>query len=466
MKNSPMNLVRFGRRMTAKLTMRAGIALLAAAASATLAVLAMANPGSNANTSHNSIKAPNVVAETPKAPSQASPTALINGLTVSGGASSQEAMGATALGYVVTVVSDAAWQAMTQAQFGAYDLLIIGDPTCSSTSQNAAANAAVWAPVVMGTAGGRTAPGNRVFIGTDPVFHDSGIASERATIIRDGLKFAGKQPGRTGLYFCGSCSGGSGNVLAALTLLSTGSGVWTANDAPPCGGSVSLIASEPSFGPPDPLTTASLQGWSCSVHESFPTFPTDWNALAVATDTPTTPTCGVDPNTGLSACGQAYILIAGSSIIVGSGSISVAPLDATNPVNTDHTVTAHATSGGSPLANQIITWTVTGVNAGASGTCVPAGCTTDSNGDVSFTYHDTNGLGDDTIKASFTDAAGSLQSATAQKHWVTSSGCPEGMCCVCHKGLTLSLACTSLEYRRHIDHGDTIGVCESTGGRR
>ena len=43
---------------------------------------------------------------------------------------------------------------------------------------------------------------------------------------------------------------------------------------------------------------------------------------------------------------------------------------------------------------------------------------TDANGDVTFTYTDTNGAGDDTIKASFTDATGSLQSATAQKHWV------------------------------------------------
>jgi hypothetical protein len=154
------------------------------------------------------------------------------------------------------------------------------------------------------------------------------------------------------------------------------------------------------------------------VHESFPTFSTDYSALAVATDTPTHPTCGVDPNTGMSACGEAYILIAGSGIVVVSGSIEVAPKEATNPVGTDHTVTAHVTSGGSPLAGQTVTFTVTGQNAGAIGTCVPAGCVTDASGNVSFTYHDGNGAGDDTIKASFTDATGSLQSATAQKHWV------------------------------------------------
>ena len=188
-------------------------------------------------------------------------------------------------------------------------------------------------------------------------------------------------------------------------------------NTPPCGGSVSLIASNPSFAD---LTTASLQGWSCSVHKSFPTFRDDWSALAVATDTPSHPTCGVDPGTGSNACGEAYILIAGSSIVVNSLVISVSPLDDTNPVGTSHTVTAnvHAAGGAPVVAGQLVDFTVTGQNAGASGTCVPADCKSDVNGNVAFTYSDGNGAGDDTIKASFTDTAGSLQTATAQKHWV------------------------------------------------
>ncbi len=356
--------------------------------------------------------APNdtIVAAAPAGPR----TALIHGSTVSGGASSQEAQAATAQGYTVTVVNDATWQSMTSAQFGSYDLLIIGDPTCSSATFQPMTNAAVWAPVVMGTAGGRTLAGNRVLIGTDPVFHSGGVNTARGTIIRTGIDFAGKQPGRTGLYFSTSCSGGGGTILTALNLLSTGSGTWL-NAGAPCGGSVSLIAAEPSFAT---LTSASLQGWSCSVHNTWVTFKSDWSALAVATDTATKPVCGIDPNTGASACGQAYILIAGSSIVVASGSITVSPLDATNPVGTNHTVTANVTSGGAPLVGQIVTFTVTGQNAGATGTCLPAGCITDSNGDVSFTYTGTNGVGDDTIKASFTDATGSLQAATAQKHWI------------------------------------------------
>ena len=49
---------------------------------------------------------------------------------------------------------------------------------------------------------------------------------------------------------------------------------------------------------------------------------------------------------------------------------------------------------------------------------------------------------------------------------IQQGGCPPGMCCVCHKGLTLSLICGSLEYRRHVDHGDTLGTCQNTTGKR
>jgi uncharacterized repeat protein (TIGR01451 family) len=39
------------------------------------------------------------------------------------------------------------------------------------------------------------------------------------------------------------------------------------------------------------------------------------------------------------------------------------------------------------------------------------------------------------------------------------SGCPEGTCCVYHRGTTISLGCNTLEYRRHVDHRDPLGVC-------
>jgi large repetitive protein len=43
---------------------------------------------------------------------------------------------------------------------------------------------------------------------------------------------------------------------------------------------------------------------------------------------------------------------------------------------------------------------------------------------------------------------------------------PAEECTVCHKrGQTLVVPCGSKDYRRHLDHGDTIGACPSGGGR-
>ena len=349
--------------------------------------------------------------------------ALINDATIAGGASSQEAMIATAYGYDVTIVSDATWGSMTQAEFGEYDVLIAGDGR-TTLPPGLISSASVYGPVVMGNAGGRTAAGNRVVVGTDPVGHDGGdytSPNARGTIIREGIGFAATQPGTTGMYFTAGYAGPYGQsaeAVAILDALSEGLGEWSLNANPPCGGSVSLIAANPSF---SDLTTASLQGWGCSVHETFPTFRSDWSALAVATDTPSKPTCGVDPNTAAVACGEAYILIAGSGIVVASGSISVTPLDSTSSAGGDHTVTANVTSGDDPLPGQTVDFTVTGQNAGVTGSCGLGGCVTDAAGDVSFTYRDDNGAGDDTIKASFTDARGSLQAATAQKTWLAAA---------------------------------------------
>ncbi len=39
----------------------------------------------------------------------------------------------------------------------------------------------------------------------------------------------------------------------------------------------------------------------------------------------------------------------------------------------------------------------------------------------------------------------------------------DNQCVVCHKRMqTLTLACNSLEYRRHIDHGDPMMACDGS----
>jgi len=154
--------------------------------------------------------------------------------------------------------------------------------------------------------------------------------------------------------------------------------------------------------------------------------------------------------------------------------IGLTPADATNPVGTDHTVTALVTSGGVPLADQLVTFSVTGQNVGATGTCLPVSCKTDSNGDVTFTYHDTNGAGDDVITASFTDATGAPHSATAKKHWAVTEKAitAAGVAVAATEGIAFSGSVATFtdpdttalasEYTATIDWGDTTSSSAGT----
>lgn len=355
----------------------------------------------------------------PTSAQAAPPKALINADTVTGGSDSQEATLAASLGFSVDVVDAATWSAMSQLQFAEYQVIIAGDPTCGEIAQSFIDNQSVWAPVVMGTAV-NTQAGNRVVVGTDPVFHDKPL------VIQSGIDFAGAMPGRTGLYFDTTCGGHTQPGVAAsmLAQLSAGTGTWTEGDTPPCGGNVAKIASTPKF---DSLTTEYLAGWGCSVHQSFPTFASDWIPLAIATDTSSHPTCGTDETVTppAAACGEAYLLIAGSGVVVTSPNISLTPATATDPVGTTGTVTANVTLDGAHVVGQVVAFTVTGQNAGATGTCSPAACTTDSAGNVSFSYLGDQGPGVDTIVAQFTNSAGTTQQATATITW-TEATAPSG----------------------------------------
>lgn len=344
--------------------------------------------------------------------------ALILDSSVSGGASSVEAQEAIANGFTVTVVDDATWASMTAAQFSEYQLIIVGDPD-ASLPEVVSQNAAALADAVMARSGSNTKAGNRVLIGTDPLGHYSQGGDK---LIATGIDFAGVQEGASGLYLTftnfdpdydgDGTPDGQQKLLPLLTI--DPAATWTQNQSPPCGGSVSLISNAAQF---STLTTADLQGWGCSVHETFPTFPTDWAPLAIATDTPTAPTCGTDVDTGAPACGEAYILIAGSGIVVEAPNLSLDPATDTNPVGTPHTVTATVTNpDDSPRSGVTVSFVVTGANGGAAGACAPATCVTGADGKVAFTYTGTN-VGDDTINAAIT-VDGSRQTATAAKTWV------------------------------------------------
>jgi len=389
-------------------------------------------------------------------------TALLNeesvnlgdGITKEGSPISLEQYAAEKAGYTVTVASGPTWEKMTAEEFAKYQVLIVGDPQCGSTALSADESAKTWVPVVM-TPGN---VGNRVVVGTDPEYHyaaggggaqptEPGNPSSAGAehLVQDGITYAGGVTGATGIYFTTSCSdisetpeekekhekegtasrirtsvaseqigreGPDGRdkseVLEHLTEAHTPS-AWTENTSPPCGGSVQQIAANPAFDEGETkLTDANIQGWQCSDHITFPTFPADWFPLAVATDTSEKPTCGTDPETKSEVCGEAYVLVAGRGIVAEAPNISLTPPTGTSPAGGTHIVTANVHKEGKPAAGQVVTFAITGQNAGVTGTCTTGAgepdpeCKSDPEGNVAFTYSDTNGVGTDILIASTT----------------------------------------------------------------
>ncbi|HVD03850.1 MAG TPA: hypothetical protein VNF75_06930 [Candidatus Dormibacteraeota bacterium] len=357
-------------------------------------------------------------------------TALINadsvttsdGITSGGTAISLEQYAAEQAGFTVTVVTGTQWDAMTAAQFAQYQVLIVGDPFCGTTPTSATSDASTWAPVVMGKSVS-TVAGNRVVVGTDPEFHylNGGGGAPPTTpgvpttsgaehLVQDGIAYAGAVTGATGVYFDTSCATNSSDVSVLNSLSSTGTGFSTGS--PTCSATVGIIAANPAF---STLTDANIEGWGCSAHVDFPTYPVDWQPLAI-TEATGGPTCGTDVTSGASVCGDAYVLTAGAGLVVTAPNLSLSPTSHSDTVGGSHSVTATVTQSGSPASGDVVSFTLTGQNSGVTGTCVPTNCTTGAAGTVTFTYSDVNGAGTDTIVASVT-LSGSTQHATASETW-------------------------------------------------
>lgn len=115
-----------------------------------------------------------------------------------------------------------------------------------------------------------------------------------------------------------------------------------------------------------------------------------------------------------------HVLILGGVQITIQGNIGLTPPTALLGTGDTHTVTAAAEDGNplAPAAGVTVTFTVSaGPNAGASGSCNSAGCTTDAAGNVSFSYVGTN-VGTDSIVATFVDANGNTQTSnTVNAEW-------------------------------------------------
>jgi len=103
--------------------------------------------------------------------------------------------------------------------------------------------------------------------------------------------------------------------------------------------------------------------------------------------------------------------------------IALDPPTAENPTGTPHTVTATIQAGEMPLADMLVQFEITaGPNLGEVsdiGECIPnTDCTTDTSGQVSWTYTSNGDLGTDTVRACFTDTAGVERCTTAMKTWI------------------------------------------------
>lgn len=325
---------------------------------------------------------------------------LILGTTITGGMSSPEALAVIAAGKVPVVVTEAQWSAMTAADFASYDGIVLGDATCTtdkSVYAAAAANANIWGPVING---------NIIIIGCDPVYH-RGTEPGAQKLIDQGIAFSLAEPGKIGAYLCLSCYyhwDVSGTPVPFLDGIEGGSftvigGSFTSLN------NVHITATHPAL---DGITDADLSNWDNSVHEAFVTFPIGLEVLAMAVD------AGGNYTAPDGTVGYPYILARGVTVI---SDITLSPEADTNPLNTQHTVTATVTTDDPAIGTPVIGTTVTfrviaGPHAGTTGTA-----DTDNFGEASFTYTGTI-VGEDTIEATFTDVAGRTQrSNRVTKEW-------------------------------------------------
>jgi hypothetical protein len=311
---------------------------------------------------------------------------LILDSSVSGGITSAESTDAQALGLGVDVVIPATWATLTAGQFASYQAIIIGDPPCGSNSNWAAAsaNTGTWGPVING---------NVITNGTDPVLHGPSHPGG-FTLVQKSVAFAAALPGKTGLYADLSCwSPPAGTAVDILNAVEPG---WTAGPAG-CGDNVAVVATNPILAG---LTDADLEGWGCSIHEYFDSWPADF--VPIALDTDAAPLYTAPDGTQ----GTPYIMGRGTGLV--AGDISLSPDTGTSDVNTPYTLSAFVQFQGTIQVGATVTLTCTGgPNDGLSTTAV-----TDGTGTAVFSLTAT-APGTDTCTASFVNPTGIPETSNA-----------------------------------------------------
>jgi hypothetical protein len=329
------------------------------------------------------------------------PQALILGATVYGSPSVEES-DLESQGWTVTVADDATWDAMTAPQFAAYQLLVFGDPACTSDpgiEAAAVSDEATWAPLV---------DGNIIVLGTDPVYHYLfGGEQGAGVLISHALAYAGAQAGKTGAYVDLSCiyedGGTDSEDSPLLDGLESGFTMYSENN---CAATIHVAAAAQQL---IGVTDADLSNWGCSVHEYFGTWPSDFVPYAIDTAASDSPPSGICPNPAYqppdgSTPGCPYIVGRGGGLTAGTIGLTGPPGD--GAINTSQTLTVSVEVGGSPTIGAVVTLDdVSGPNAGATATV-----TTDASGAASYSYTSTS-TGTDEWTASYTDSGGILETS-------------------------------------------------------
>ena len=320
---------------------------------------------------------------------------------------SVEEQEAVALGLTVEIATPLQWAAKTTAQFAAYKALILGDPTCDRDNPPggttdphmaaALANKNVWGPAVNG---------NITIYGTDPTFHTIyGPGAGPRQVVHSSINFAASSgPGKTGAYITLSCyyHGTAANTpVPLLDGLETVPGQFTVTGVG-CYNDAHIVATSPAL---VGLTDANLTNWTCSVHEAFDKWASDFTVLVIARN------IGTSYKAPDGSVGTPYVLARGN---ITAGDIALSPTTQDACTGGRATVTATVSSGGTRQSGVTVTFTInSGPNAGLTSTG-----TTDSSGQVSFTYSGST-AGTDSITASFTDSSGHTQTSNpATVNWI------------------------------------------------
>jgi hypothetical protein len=221
-------------------------------------------------------------------------------------------------------------------------------------------------------------------------------------VVRSSINFAASSgPGKTGAYITLSCyyHGTAANTpVPLLDAFETVPGQFTVTGVG-CYNNAHIVATSPAL---VGLTDANLSNWSCSVHEAFDRWASDFTVLVIARNIGTSYTA---PD---GSVGTPYVLARGN---ITAGDISLSPTTQDVCTGGRATVTAKVTSGGTPQSGVTVTFTI---NSGPNAPMTFTG-TTDSSGQVSWTYSSNGAAGTDSITASFTDSSGHTQTSNAAK---------------------------------------------------